>query len=339
MLLIKIIRIIPIIIFFALILTFFSQNCIAQEAPLDTMTEIEPKIEYNEMFPENLGDINLNLKEEDKHKLRDKPPEINMDEVIKLTPEEQEFKNALDIQKGNEIEDIKKLWDATLERNPVIRFAIEKVTSPPKQRKAASSLMARSIATMMQGAAIVPSIFGMGAASEYSSVLGGQLISKMFARKFVPEPGMPSITEPELIQLSSLIENLQEQLIRDYYNYKSSLESLLLEKQNMISQENNYKKALASKDQTSIIITSALYDKSKQSELRVKQQAKLYRVQLERLAGIEAVSKLNLTIPEEVLKAKENLENTGTDSNTVAPSTKSNSNEALNPGETLNESK
>ncbi|MEW5821738.1 MAG: hypothetical protein AB1782_16205 [Cyanobacteriota bacterium] len=291
-----------------LLLSFISIPVIAGEDPLDTITPINGKIEYNKVYAENLNELTLTLGDNDKHKLREKAPGAELDGTIKLTPQETELKDALEFQKGKDIEDIKMLWESTVERNAIIRFALEKIASPPQQRAVKSSLMARSISTMLQGAAIVPSLFGMGAATEYGGAFGGQLLSNAFNRKFLPTPGAPAITEPELIQLTGLIEDLQETIINNYYNYKSSLESLLMEKQNTVLQEKNYKQALASNDPTAIIISSALFDKSKQSETRLKQQAKLYRVQLERLAGIEAVANLNLSLSEKVIQAKFNYE-------------------------------
>ena len=286
----------------------FNSTIFAEENPLETISTINGKIEYNKVYAENLNEMTLDLGDKDKLELRKEAPTAEMDGTIKLTPEETELKDALQFQKGKDVEDIKMLWAATVERNQVIRFALEKIAAPPQQRNNKSSLMARSIATMLQGAAIVPSLFGMGMASEYGSAFGGQLISNAFSKKFLPAPGMPSITEPELIQLTGLIEDLQEQLINSYYNYKSSLESLMLEKKNTELQEVNYKKAIESKDPTAIIISSALHDKAKQSEIRLKQQVKLHRIQLERMAGIDAVSALNLSLSDKVMQAKFNLE-------------------------------
>jgi hypothetical protein len=290
------------------VLFYTGAPMLAGDEPLEPISKINGKIEYNKVQPEHLTDINLEINDMEKHQLREEAPEVSMDSKIKLTPEEAELKDALEFQKAKDIEDVKVLWNATVARNPVIRFALEKIATPPEMRAVKSSLMARTISTMIQGAAILPTLFGMGAASEYASAFGGQVVNNAFSKKFVPEPGMPSITEPELIQLTGFIEELQNDLIKTYFDYKNSLESLMLERKNLILQEKNYKKALASKDKTAIIISSALYDKSKQSELRLKQQVKLNRVELERLAGIEAVSQLRLTMPEKLIEAKYNFE-------------------------------
>jgi hypothetical protein len=298
----------------ALLLAFISMSMMAstiafaQESPLEPISTLNAKIEFNKVFPENLTDIKLDIKEVEKHQLREEAPEVALDDKIKLTPEEAELKSALEFQKANDIEDVEYLWNATLERNAVIRFALDKIATPPEKRAVKSSLMARAVSTMIQGTAILPTLFGMGAATEYTSAFGGQIINNAFSKKFVPQQGMPSITEPELIQLTSFIEELQNNLIKTYFNYKNALESLMLERKNLSLQEQNYKKALESKDQTAIIIASALYDKSRQAELRIRQQVKVHRVELERHAGIDAVSQLNLTLPEKLIQAKYSFE-------------------------------
>ena len=100
------------------------------------------------------------------------------------------------------------------------------------------------------------------------------------------------LTDTELIQLAKLIEDLQNKLINNYYDYKSSIEALKVCRQNIILQNKNYSNALKSNNIISIIASSALYDKELLNEMKLKQQIKLSRLELERLAGSETVDKL-----------------------------------------------
>ena len=286
---------------FFLLALYTTMPTIAKEKPFEPILIQNPKQNFNTVHAENLSAINLDLKEEEKHSIKTNTEKIVLDDHIELTPEEKELQQALEVIKGREIQDIKLLWDSTIERNNVIRFALDKVSSPPERRNVKSTLMARSVATMIQGASMIPTLFGMGATAEYSSLIGGRLATNSFAKNFIPAHGNPSITEAELIQLTGLIEDLQSKIINNYYNYKMSLQKLLAEEKSLQEHENKYQQALKSENPASIIITSAMKDKSLQAKEKLEEEVKFYRLQLERLAGLETVSELSLTVSEEAL--------------------------------------
>ena len=153
--------------------------------------------------------------------------------------------------------------------------------------------MAKTISTLISGAAILPNIFGADSVTSTASLAGGSLANRIISTRAMPKD-IP-LTDTELIQLAKLIEDLQNKLINNYYDYKSSIEALKVCRQNIILQNKNYSDALKSNNSISIIASSALYDKELLNEMKLKQQIKLSRLELERLAGSETVDKLTLT--------------------------------------------
>lgn len=236
--------------------------------------------------------INLKIKNEDKKVIKVSEPIKKIDgHLFETNPDK--LQQAFQIQKKMDVDDIRTLWEATVERNTVIKFALRKLATPPEQRRIHSSLMAKSVSALISGASILPGIFGIDGITSTASLAGGSLASKVLESRTLPKE-MP-LTDTELIQLAELVESLQNRLINNYYDYKSSLEALKVCRQNIMLQNKNYNEAIKSGNEMSIIVSSSLYDKELYNELRLKQKIKLHEVELERLAGPQIVARLNLT--------------------------------------------
>ena len=107
-------------------------------------------------------------------------------------------------------------------------------------------------------------------------------------------PQETPLTDTELIELASMIEELQDTLISSYYNYKNTLSLLKDTRSKMILYNKNYSKALASQDVLETAISSSLYDAVRIREFNLEQSAKKYHIQLQRLAGKKTVDSLEL---------------------------------------------
>ncbi len=232
------------------------------------------------------------LNTDKKHTLKIKKQVKKLDTPI-FKSEEEKMQYAFYAQKKLDIQDIKRLWESTVSKNSVIKFALKKLAMPAEKRRVHSSLMARTVSTLISGVAILPSMFGADSVSSTASLASGRIANNVLAKKTMPKH-MP-LTDTELIHLAGLVENLQNSLIKNYYDYKTALEELRLCRQKIVDLNERYSDALKSKDDFEIIAASALYDKEKLNELKYKQQVKMNRLKLERLAGLETVQKLNLT--------------------------------------------
>ena len=102
------------------------------------------------------------------------------------------------------------------------------------------------------------------------------------------------LTDTELIELAGLVENLQDKIINAYYNYKSAVSQLKDTRSRLILYNKNYTKALDNGDILDISISSSLYDNMVLQEFKCEQNAKKYYLELQRLAGKKAMSKLSL---------------------------------------------
>jgi len=235
--------------------------------------------------------INLDVKKEKQQKIELSEPVKELKGNV-FESEEDMLKNYLQTQKQMDVEDITTLWNATVERNQVIRFALKKISLPASQRKINSSHMAKALSGLISGASLLPAFLGADPLSSSAASAGGTLANRALVQNSLPKE-LP-LTDTELIQLARLIEDLQDKLIRNYYSYKSNLEGYQAATENVIKYNMQYSKALSGNDFLNIIASKALYDKAMMNEQDLRQKIKVSRLQLERLAGTEAVNSLKI---------------------------------------------
>lgn len=269
------------------ILLFFSVN---NTVFADGFVHLPQDTDANNV--KNSSSIELDIKDSRKPEIKVSEPPKRIDNEIFVSDQEK-IKEAFEIQKKMDIKDITILWESTVERNTVVKFALKKLAMPADQRRIHSSLMAKSVSALISGVSILPSFMGVDSVTSSASMATGSLASRVINSKTFPKE-MP-LTDTELIQLASLVEDLQDRLIKNYYDYKSSIDSLKVCRQNLLLQNKNYSDALKSNNELSIITASALYDKNLLNELKLEQQVKQCRLELERLAGAEALDKLTLS--------------------------------------------
>ena len=227
-----------------------------------------------------------------------KKPAIGIDKGSKqlqgslLITDSEDLAQMIEEQKDHDIKDLEKLWKGTVENNQVIEFALKKLATPESQRRIHSSLMAKTLSAVVTGASFVPSLMGANYGLQTSAFSAGRLAQGLINRKNIPQE--TPLTDTELIELASMIEDLQDSLISSYYNYKSTLTQLKDTRSKMILYSRNYSKALEGGDVLEIAISSSLYDSMRIQEFNLEQSAKKYHIQLQRLAGKKIVDSLEL---------------------------------------------
>ena len=225
-------------------------------------------------------------------------PELSTGEINQelkgslLIHDSETLANLIDEQKKHDLKDLEKLWQGTVENNQVIEFALKKLATPESQRRIHSSLMAKTLSAIVSGASFVPSLMGANPAIQTSAFSAGRLAQGLLNKKNVPQE--TPLTDTELIELASMVEDLQDTLISSYYNYKNTLSQLKTTRSKMLLYSRNYSNAINSSDVLEIAISSSLYDSMKLQEYNLEQSAKKYHIQLQRLAGKKMVDSLDM---------------------------------------------
>ena len=209
-----------------------------------------------------------------------------------LVNDSEELAKLIDIQKEHDIKDLEILWQGTVENNQIIEFALKKLATPESQRRIHSSLMAKTLSAIVSGASFVPSLMGANPAVQTSAFSAGRLAQGLLNKKNVPEE--TPLTDTELIELASMVEDLQDTLISSYYNYKNTLSQLKSTRSKMLLYSRNYSNAQKGSDIMELAISTSLYDSMRLQEYNLEQAAKKYHIQLQRLAGKRAVDSLEM---------------------------------------------
>ena len=200
--------------------------------------------------------------------------------------------NIIEEQKEHDLKDLEKLWQGTVENNRVIEFALKKLATPESQRRIHSSLMAKTLSAIVSGASFVPYLMGADPTLSTSAFSAGRLAMGLLNRKNVPQE--TPLTDTELIELASMVEELQDSLVSSYYNYKNTLTQLKATRAKTLLYSRNYSKAANSSEVLELAISSSLYDSMRLQEYSLEQSAKKYHIQLQRLAGKKAVDSLDM---------------------------------------------
>lgn len=205
-----------------------------------------------------------------------------------------EAQKQINEQQRADMQDIENLWNATVSNNPAISFCLKKLSIPAEQRRIHSSLMAKSMSAIISGAALLPSFMGMNYGIQSGAYAAGRLANNLINKENNEKLQNPSLTDTEAIELASLVENLQDEIIVDYYKYKGALIKLKKCREQLLLHNKNYSDALNSNNSLNIAIASSQYEEELIEEYKLKQEAKKYRLALQRLAGKKTVEELNV---------------------------------------------
>lgn len=206
------------------------------------------------------------------------------------------LKTLADLQLQVDEADLNRLWEATVERNPVIRFSLEKIATPADiQNKQSSLFLRKTLNVLISGATMAAtSMPGGGAYRDMGAMAANNALQNLVNGRTQPTPNSLSATEQ--IQLAGLIDELKVKLIRSYQDYKNTLKALAESHEVTMKNNNLYSQALSTKNDLAIMAAGTAYYQSLNMETALRQKAKLYRLQLERLAGTEAVDDLQLAL-------------------------------------------
>ncbi len=219
-------------------------------------------------------------------------PKVEKDTKELTISEDDALKGIVKLQQQKDLEDIDMLWKATVENNSIIKFAMKKLSIPPEQQRYHSSILAKSVSALVNGASFIPAMFGANYMVQSASYATGRLANNYIAK--ANNPKEVPLTDTELIELAGMIESLQDQIINSYYNYKMVLSQIKDTRQRLVLYNKNYARALKTDNQMEIIVSGAMYDDLMFEEFQLMNEAKKYQMDLERLAGKKTVQNLNL---------------------------------------------
>ena len=234
-------------------------------------------------------EINLKNAQEQKVKYT---PKVQKETKELTIDEDTALKGIVSLQQQKDLEDIDMLWKATVENNDIIKFAMRKLSIPPDQQRYHSSILAKSVSALVNGASFIPAMFGANYMVQSASYATGRLANNYISK--INNPKEMPLTDTELIELAGMIESLQDQIINSYYNYKMALNQIKDTRQRLVLYNKNYSQALRGNNDMEIVVSGNMYDDLLFEEFQQMREARKYQMDLERLAGKKTVQSLNL---------------------------------------------
>ena len=231
----------------------------------------------------------------DKVQIKEPPKEIKGSLFV---TEQEQAQIIINKQQEKDVEDLEIIWEATVSKNPIIKFTLEKLAIPEEQRRIHSSLMAKSLSAIISGASILPSFLGANYLTQTASYATARIANNLLNKKNNDILQNAPLTDTEAIELAGLIEDLQDEIVVAYYCYKNSLLRLKNLREQMLIKNKNFNDAILKNDNLEITVTSADWQSKLIEEYELKQEAKRYYLMLQRLSGAEAIDKLNLVVYE-----------------------------------------
>ncbi len=239
------------------------------------------------------GAQEIKLENADEHK-------INYDEQVHTLKgslfinDTEQAQIIVDKQQQSDVEDLENLWNATVDSNPLIKFCLKKLAIPEEQRRIHSSLLSKSVSALLSGAAMLPSFMGMHYSVQSASFAAARLANNWINKDNYKKLQDVPLTDTEAIELAALIEDLQDEIVITYYNYKGALMRLKDCRAQLLLYNKNYNDALKKNDSLEISVAAAQWEEQLVEEYTIKQDVKKYHLMLERLAGKETTENLNV---------------------------------------------
>lgn len=238
------------------------------------------------------GDIKLNNPDEQKINLTEPVHTLKGSLFIN---DSETAQIVVSSQQKSDAKDLEDLWNSTVELNPLIKFCLRKLAVPENQRRVHSSLMAKSVGALVSGASMLPSFMGMHYSVQSASYAAARIANNLLNKENYKKLQDVPLTDTEAIELAALIEDLQDEIVITYYNYKAALTRLKDCRAQLLLYNKNYNEALAKNDTLEISIASAQWEEQLVEEYKIKQEAKKYFLMLERLAGHDTTANLNVS--------------------------------------------
>lgn len=233
----------------------------------------------------------LKLDSDDVQKIRLNPSvEAQTDKII--LNDEVVIRGVIMLQQEKDLEDIEMLWKAAVEKNTLIKFALRKLSSPESQRRIHSSLMAKTVSALVSGASFLPGFMGGHPTLQTGAYAAGHIISSLMTKRTMPKEN--PLSDTELIELAGVIEDLQDNIIKAYYGYKSALTQIKETREQIILHNKNFNNAIKINDVLEMFLSEHLYEKSLLKEEQQSYNAKKHLMELQRLCGFNTIEKLNL---------------------------------------------
>ncbi len=183
---------------------------------------------------------------------------------------------------------IEALWRSTLQRNPSLQIALEKIAEKTGKVKPKDKIAWTE--KMLQGIIQIGGIGGSMLASSPAPLVGSTILGRMTAPDQSPQR-LTMVTSADLVVLTREIEQVQSQLVLNYLQFQQAQDEVTQLKSSLSTLETQSKPISQESPQTADMINVILLNQ-KQKLQQAEETVQTYRNLLVLAAGDQAVSQV-----------------------------------------------
>ncbi len=197
-----------------------------------------------------------------------------------------ELSKLIDLDKSDMMEDIQILWAGAANKSETIKFAIYKLSNPDADKPDESIIkkIIRPIAgfSSLAGAGFVSPVAATTALAGSSLINSLSFNDKDLNYKFT------KVSDADMIILIKKVDELQKQMINEYFDYLTSAQILKMSKENLQKREKYYL-AAKSAPAEKLLIADAYYRVAIDNKAKAELEFLTKRAALEQLVGSDAL--------------------------------------------------
>ena len=185
------------------------------------------------------------------------------------------------------LSDLRVLWQYAVENSETIKFAIYKLSNPKGDLKNADESKVKKLLKPIAGITPFVAATAGNAVAAGSSIIGGTFLNDILNEDKYNKR-LEKVTDADLVILAKAIEELQNKLVTNYYEYVTAKKILAYADINLQNRKQLCDVLGDASDET-IVIADAFYREALARQKQAQDSLLLKRAALEQIVGNEAI--------------------------------------------------
>jgi len=233
------------------------------------------------------------------------PKHVQLSEPVDYLPSQLKVEISKHTDQSHEdFQNLSTLWQTIVVRNPVIQYSLKQLATPLEQRYVHESAMSRTVSGLLSGAALLPAALSADAYTTGFTSIGSSMVDKAIQNSKKQGNISQLPTDTELVELSSIVQHLEQSLVENYFAYKDSLNAYLRQDQLATALASQCQNQPATADPMNTLWLKHLYDTADMARLKAREDAMRHYLVLERMAGTKGMQNVHFEVPPTTVSAR-----------------------------------
>lgn len=261
---------------------------------LGTGTELEK--EYNI--------VDLSQKEETMTSTYDKEYLMSISySDVTLKDISKELSKLIDLDKSEMMEDIQILWAGAANKSETIKFAMYKLSNPNVDKPDQNII--KKIIRPLAGFSSIAGAGFVSPVAATTALAGSSLINSLSFNDKDLNYKFTKVGDADMIMLIKKVDEMQKQMIGEYFDYLTSAQILKMTNQNLKKRQINYE-ASKSLSNDKLLIADSYYRVALDNKAKAELEFLSQRAALEQLVGSDALNEFEQRYNERQKEKQEN---------------------------------